>query len=164
MKLSLKLISLILALSALLCLCACTSRQKPKAALLPKSRGTVVFDEEQFGADMDFTGKEKLVIIGDDKNAFHTYYYFHDDSVRLKYDNLETELVISALPDTNLALLIYRIGNELLEGEVNWHKVEKKYVFDFKINNASCSGECNAQGKLLSFEVPEYRVYYKAEF
>ena len=145
-------------------LSACSLGEKPKASLLPKSRGTVTMDEESFYAETDFTGEEKLIVLKSSQSPFSTYYYFKGNTVRLVYDDLETELETDSLPDTNLAWLLYRAIEGAAKEGTSWEKADDKMLFSFKINNVTCSGECSENGKLLSLEVPQYKVYYKTKF
>ena len=154
---------IVLFLSAFLCAGACRLAGKPKS-ICPKCAGSLTVDEITYGLDVDFGGKEKLVILSGKENPYSSYYYFSGNTVRLKYDTLETELEADALPDTNLALLTFRLLSALEGEEVKWEREKESYHFSSKINNCYCAGECDDAGKLLSFEVPEYQVYFKANF
>ena len=156
-----KIIAFVL-LSALVLLSGCSASHKPKASLSPKSIGTVSVDEKPFHAEIDFSGKQKLIVLKGENSAFGTFYYFSPEKVKLKYDELETELSINELPESNLALLLYRAFSGADSDKADWTKQKNKYIFSLKINEVSCTGECTAEGKLVSIEIPQYKVYYKA--
>ena len=140
---------------------ACSPAKEPKVSFCPKSRGSLLIGEESFEAEIDFTAEKKILLKGK-QNPFSTVYVFEGMQVKLRYDTLESTLEIDCLPDTNPALLMYRVCAALQEGTLSWEKSGERRLFHGKINQAACSGECDARGKILSFEVPEYQLYYKA--
>lgn len=158
-----KRISALFLISAILFLGGCSLGKAPKFSVLPKCIGTVIFDENDFESEVDFTSGSKKVIIKNKENAFNTVYTFSGDKVKLKYDEIETTLEVSSLPDTNCAALIYKIVSELESGNVSWEKAGNIYHFSSKINEVSFSGECDENGKIISFEVPEYKFYFKSK-
>ena len=157
-----KILALVL-LSALVFFSGCSASNKPKASLSPKSIGTISVDEKPFHAEIDFSEEEKLIVLKAENSAFNTYYYFSAQKLKLKYDELETELNINELPDTNPALLLYRAFSVARSDKADWIKQKDKYIFSLKINEVSCTGECAADGKLVSIEIPQYKVYYRAD-
>ena len=157
-----KIISLLL-LSVLLLAGGCARANAPKAFLLPKCPGSVVFDEKRFDVQLDFSGEEKAVILKTEKNAFDTCYYFRGETVKLQYDTISTELDLGALPDTNIAALLYKMIRAAQQGKVKWEKAESGYLFHAALGGVDFSGTCKADGTLISLEVPEYRFYFKAQ-
>ena len=150
-------------ISAFLFVGGCRLEEKPHL-ICPKCAGNLTADEIPYSLDVDFSGKEKLIIISGKENPYSSYYCFQGNTVRLCYDELETELDANALPDTNPALLTYRLFSAL-EGEaVKWEKQKDGFHFSLKIQDCYCAGDCDVNGKVLSFEVPEYKLYFKANF
>ena len=139
----------------------CARSQKPKVSVLPKCRGTMIMHETAFGVEMDFTVKPELLIIKAGENAFDTRYTFHKDTVTLRYDDIETTLDLSALPDTNTAGLVYKLMHLLISEKVRWEKNGSLYRFSGKLNGTVFNGECDKKGHIVSFEIPLYQLYFK---
>ena len=148
-------------LSALLLAGGCARASKPKAFVLPRCHARIVCAEEQFDAVLNFAAKPQKVILKTQQNAFDTLYLFEKDSVILRYDNIQTQLNINALPDTNIATLLYKLINAVQAGEGKWERTQTGFSFCGKVNGTAFSAKCDGSCQLLECEVPEYQFYCK---
>lgn len=156
-----KIISIVI-ISAFLLLSACSSGKSPDFCVSTKGSGAVYCDEIEFGIDIDFSPDNPVITIRNKENTFDTVYTFYEQKVTMRYDDITSELYYSQIPDKNIALLTYRIVKALnTKGSAQWSKNGDMWYFSGKINEASYKGICEHNGKILSFEIPEYKIYFK---
>ena len=123
----------------------------------------MIMHETAFGVEIDFTATPEQLIIKAGENAFDTYYTFEKNTVTLRYDEIETTLDLSSLPDTNTAGLVYKLMHTLTDDKVHWEKNGNLYHFSGTLNGTAFSGECDKKGKIVSFEIPFYQLYFKTK-
>lgn len=155
-----KIIGLI-TVSAFLLLSACSLGNSPNFCVSEKGSGTVYCDEISFGIDIDFSHDNPVITIKNNENTFDTVYTFSERKVTMRYDDITSDLSYSQLPDKNIALLTYRIIKALNNEGAEWNKNGDMWYFSGKINEASYKGICDKNGKIISFEIPEYKIYFK---
>ena len=153
----------VILLSVFLLCGGCALSKKPKVSVLPKCNGTVFIGENAFGLDVDFTAKPENITIKAKNNAFDTLYSLEGKKITLQYDDIITTLEIGALPDTNTACLIYKLMHAIEKEKVRWEKNGSLYHFYGSLNGTAFSGECDKEGKIRSFEIPLYKLYFKAK-
>ena len=153
----------VLLLSVFLLCGGCALSKKPKVSVLPKCTGTVFIGESAFGIDVDFCAKPETITIHSADHAFDTVYTFEGKSITLQYDEIVTHLDLSALPDTNTASLVYKLMHLLINEKIQWEKNGSLYHFYGTLNGTAFSGECDKEGKIRSFEIPLYKLYFKAK-
>lgn len=146
----------------LLLLGGCSVSKTPDFIVCSKETGIAFIDEQQFVLDIDFTKQDPVIKVNNSLNSFDTIYTFGEKGVEIKYDNISSLLSYSRIPDKNIAYLTYRIVEALnSENEANWEKNGELWYFSGKINEATFKGICEENGKITSFEIPEYKIYFK---
>ena len=153
----------LLTVSVLLLLSGCSIAAKPNFSVYQKGIAEVIYDENEWEAEFDFFGEKQLVILKSEQTAFPTRYVFEKQTITLTYDDITTELDIGGVPDTNTALLIYRILHALGSENTKWKSEKGVFYFQTRIHDVFCSGMCEKSGKLISCEVPEYKFYLKVK-
>ena len=149
-------------LSAFLFCGGCALAKTPKVFVMPKGAGTVIVDENSFAVALDFTRTPQTITVKAKESAFDTFYTFKGKEVLLRHDSISATLEVAALPDTNTAGLIYKILMDMQKNKPHRKKENDTYLFYSTVNGVSYSGECDKQGNILSFEVPDYKFYFKA--
>lgn len=133
----------------------------PAFKVCPKFSAEIYFGKEKFDVDSDFTSARPVVTVNNEKNAFRSVYTFYDESVKIKYDDIECKVETKDLPKGNIPLIIYRIYNSLSNKEsVVWKydKALENWDFSGKCGSLRFSGSCDEDGKILKFTVPEVQI------
>jgi hypothetical protein len=152
----------------LLLLSGCVSGKVPVFCVCPKFSGTAFLGKDKFDADMDFEVKNPKITMNNAENVFKSEYIFYDESVKIKYDDIECDVELSKLPKGNIPLVIFKVFNSLKNKEnIKWEydRTNKNWTFSGKYNDLKFTGKCDTKGKIISFAVPEIQIsFYTKNF